>query len=195
MSTLAPLTRDGFVVLSLDEGDARAFVEGLGPVIDHTEVRLREGVDTWLTSPEAIPPHTDDPRARWIGWWCGRQDTDDGANLLVDGGEALRSLEAPCVAALERVTFTIRGHAFPHPAVSSTGGLFYAPWLHFSTPDDEAREAVQALRVALADPTHQRKVLLEPGQLLVVDNHRILHGRGALAPDSPRHLTRWWVGS
>jgi Taurine catabolism dioxygenase TauD, TfdA family len=38
------------------------------------------------------------------------------------------------------------------------------------------------------------EVRLSPGDLLVVDDRRVLHGRRAIVPSSARRLRRLWVG-
>ena len=52
------------------------------------------------------------------------------------------------------------------------------------------RAALAALETALADATLQRSHALEPGDVLFVDNRRVLHGRTAIAPGADRHLRR-----
>jgi alpha-ketoglutarate-dependent taurine dioxygenase len=49
---------------------------------------------------------------------------------------------------------------------------------------------VDALEAVLADPALQRSCSLEPGDVLFVDNRRVLHGRTAIAPGADRHLRR-----
>lgn len=191
MSARDQLARDGFVVQSLDEGESLAFVEGLGSVLDTTEVMLRPNAGTWLTSPEAIPAHTDHPCARWIGWLCRRQDPEDGASILVDGASVLDDLPPRDVEALARVSLVLRGAAVP---LLKPDGLFFAPWLDRRAPDRHAREVLASFVSMLEDKRYWQSVRLKPGQLLVVDNGRWLHGRAALSSGSQRHLTRWWVG-
>ena len=79
-----PVTDDAFVALATK----------LGAVINDTQVALREGRRTYLTSPDAIPLHTDHPDASLIAWRCDAQDRVDGASLLVDGFEVLNQLDA-----------------------------------------------------------------------------------------------------
>lgn len=50
--------------------------------------------------------------------------------------------------------------------------------------------ALARLDEILADPSAQFRFRLEPGDLLFVNNHKTLHGRTALAPDSRRLLHR-----
>lgn len=58
----------------------------------------------------------------------------------------------------------------------------------------EAHDARVAFRRALSrHQEHAHAIRLEPGQVLVVDNHRILHGRRGLMPNSARRLRRLWV--
>jgi hypothetical protein len=56
-----------------------------------------------------------------------------------------------------------------------------------TTPGSRALvTSTDAVRVA-----EQHRARLCPGDLLVVDNHRVLHGRTTIEA-GPRHLTRYW---
>ena len=47
--------------------------------------------------------------------------------------------------------------------------------------------------VRAATAAAQFVVRLQEGDLLVVDNTRVLHGRRAIQESSPRRLTRFWI--
>ena len=53
-----------------------------------------------------------------------------------------------------------------------------------------ARTALDALEAVLAEEEHQLAFGLRPGDVLVVDNRRALHGRTAFARGADRHLRR-----
>lgn len=196
MRVAEALRRDGLATLALDESAARAFVEGLGPILHETDVRLRPGAMTWLASPDPIPAHTDHPTVQWVAWWCVRQDNTDGASLLVDGRRVLGQLGAQADL-LERVLLPVPGLKGVHPVgvhpMLAHGRVYWAPWLE-PTVGDELRPAVDAFADLVRSPALERRVRLTPGDLLVIDNTRMLHGRGALVTGSVRHLKRWWVG-
>lgn len=93
----------------------------------------------------------------------------------------------------------------PRPVLVARPGrrdaLFCSPWLRpfGGRPEDESgdAEALEALRGRLraAIARDRLRVPLAPGEALFVDNRRILHGRDAIAEDSPRCLHRRWIGA
>lgn len=179
----------------LEHGEAVEFVGQLGQILDVTAVRLRPDVDTYLCQAEAMSFHTDPPTARLIAWYCHEQDEVDGASLLVDSGKVLPGLSAGDRDVLRGVRMKHRGFSEAVPVLGEHGEFFFAPWLEPVGADKRSFEVVTRLRAALvAAQESATEVRLTPGQLLVVDNHRVLHGRRALQPGSRRHLERYWVG-
>jgi alpha-ketoglutarate-dependent taurine dioxygenase len=60
--------------------------------------------------------------------------------------------------------------------------------------DDAADDALRTLSAAVAD--HAESIVLEPGDLLVVDNHAAVHGRTSFTPrfdGTDRWLQRTFV--
>ena len=194
------IARRGWARLpSMGEDAFLAFARGLGDVVNDTPVRLASGRRTYLTSPGAIPLHTDHSMADMITWRCESQDERDGASVLVDSREVVAALlpEVRRVLTCTILPAMVRlgDEPLPTPVLSDAGerpAIFYAPWL---TPMESSAEQVEALRelgraVDRGTPIAQR---LRPGEVLVVDNHRVLHGRGPLLADSPRRLRRLWL--
>lgn len=195
---LATIRHEGFAVITRGLDDA-SFVElarELGEIVDDTRVRIVPGKRTYLARPDPIPLHTDHPKASLIAWRCEAQDELDGASLLVDGHAVLAQLDARSRAILREIELPamvrLGDVATPTPIVSSRGGVFYAPWLAPIERTVENRYALVAFREALACSS-TRAVRLGAGQVLVVDNRRMLHGRAALLPQSARRLRRLWI--
>lgn len=197
------IEREGHALLPdrYDEAAFAAISAELGEVIDDTWVRRVPGRRTYLTSPDAIPFHTDHPRADLIAWRCESQDGSDGASLLIDGARVLEALDIDACHELEQVVLPamVRLGDPPQPTqVLRPSGrrvaLFFAPWLEPPRDAPPAHEALRRLR-ALIDREASRalRFRLEPGQVLLVDNHRMLHGRASLLPSSERKLHRLWL--
>jgi hypothetical protein len=191
----------GWARLSLDDEGFERLCEGLGRTVQTTAVRLVSGKRTYLTNPAAIPLHTDHPVARFIAWRCIAQDYRDGATLLVDGGAVAASLPKRTADLLERAVLPamvrLGAQAVRTRVLRWTDegpAVFFAPWLEPIDATDEVREALGAFaRAVEREPSEE--VRLEPGEVLVVDNRRLLHGRRALEPESPRWLERRWIDS
>lgn len=193
----ARLADAGFVVLDLQTAAAAAaLAERLGPVLDVTEVRLGTG-RTYLSSAESIPAHTDHPAARLILWYCQRADGGGaGANLLVDTRSVIQALPSGIVEEMAGVELHCPGMhtlvpAGTHPLYRpQEKQVFYAPWLCIEPRSD----ALLAFEAAIGRRKHRRRILLQQGEGLLIDNRRMLHMRKALPLNSPRWLTRYWIG-
>lgn len=55
-----------------------------------------------------------------------------------------------------------------------------------------AQPVFEHVKQYLADPAHQFQWHLQPGQILIFDNTRMLHGRTAFAPNSKRRINGLW---
>lgn len=175
---------------------AAALAQRLGPVLDITEVRLGDG-STYLSSADAIPPHTDHPTACQILWYCQRDDaTGAGANLLVDTKSVIQALPVAIVRAMAQIRLRCPDvHSLAptgtHPLYRPQGNqVFYAPWLCPRPPS----AALAAFEREITASAHRRSVLLQAGDTLLIDNRRMLHMRDELPISSPRWLTRYWIG-
>lgn len=200
---LDALAHAGFIKLSASytEADFVGLARALGEVVDDTPVRVVAGKRTYLASPGAIPLHTDHPMADLIAWRCDSQDARDGASLLVDGRDVIARLGRDVRTVLTRTLLPamVRLGDVPSPTAilsdeEDDASLFFAPWLEPVQRRPESQDALVELRRELATLTaSSHAVRLEPGDVLVVDNHRMLHGRGTLLPESTRRLRRLWI--
>jgi hypothetical protein len=187
----------GFATFRAESTTAAAsLAQRLGPVLDVTEVRLGGG-STYLSSTGAIPPHTDHPAASQILWYCQRHNGNGaGANLLVDTRSVIQALPPAIVEQMAQVRLRCPGVRSLAPTeihplyLPQENQVFYAPWLCPQPPDD----ALAAFEREIKAPVHQRCVLLQAGDALLIDNRRMLHMRDELPAESSRWLTRYWIG-
>lgn len=182
---------------ALPYGDFRESIRELGTIIQRTEVRVRPESKAMVTSPRSLDLHTDHHAARYIAWYCHRQSEQGGESLLLDARAAFDRL-AP--EHRDRL-FTLELHehkVFPEdpgswPFVMYDQGrlrFYYSFWL--TNPSDRDDPAYGAFQNALrAMPPLELK--LSPGDALIIDNHRMLHGRKAIGPDGDRYLERFWI--
>jgi hypothetical protein len=191
------LAEAGFAVLRPGTAaGAAAMANRLGPVLDKTEVRVGNG-RTYLSSADGIPPHTDHPAARFVLWFCHRDDRSGaGANILVDTRSVILALPAQRAVELASVELPCPGiqalvPTSTHPLYDpERQQIFYAPWLCMRPPP----ASLVAFEAETGRLQQQRRILLHAGEALLIDNWRMLHLRGALPKDSDRWLTRYWIG-
>lgn len=112
---------------------------------------------------------------------CRRAAATGGETRLLDGWTLLDRLERTDGALYESLTRTPRLHRFyfgdvTRPTVAEVGG--HLAWTHTPMPPSDG------IGVALAREIECEPVLEIPvraGETLLVDNHRMLHGRNAFA--------------
>ena len=170
----------------------------LGPIIQTTEITPRANAKAALATDQEMQFHTDHPRARWISWECVRQSSEGGYSLLKDTKPALDSLTA--AEREELRALSIRTHVvFPddmgaYPILRADGDgadwIYFTPWMTDGQSSLAFRKFTQAL-----EATPILRLRLYPGESLLIDNGRMLHGRSALGGDKDRLLIRRWIAS
>lgn len=191
---------NGFALLRGASDDELATVlAAFGHVIHIEEVASEADTGSLVSSRHGLTPHTDHHAAHHIVWSCRQQADQGGDSLLVDGLELVRALPQHHQRALEAVVLTehniFEGDVDEHPMLTFVDGrlrLYYSYWLARGDMAGAAREAFDAFTRAL-QVVPQQRLRLRPGDVLVVDNHRMLHGRTPIIGTSPRLLLRYWL--
>jgi L-asparagine oxygenase len=149
-------------------------------------------------------------RPDFLALLCLRQDHDrTGATRVASARHAVELLDDEQVAILRRPEFRSlyptsftrnrtdeRPVSNPHPVLF---GPDAAPFMRFNThnthaTESAARRALDALTVALEHVCVD--LVLEPGELVIIDNHVAAHGRSAFVPrydGADRWLRRCYV--
>lgn len=183
--------------------DYLALAEQLGRVVQEERIALRPGAHAYVAKPGSVPLHTDHPDVDIIGWYCEEQDTVDGASLLLDAQPVVDALSAAELEALRGVEVACPPLAGGPPTEArpvlrrreGRDEVFCSPWLHpvlRTSANDAAVDGFRA-RVSAHARDAVREVHLRRGDALFIDNHRVLHGRRAIAEGSRRCLHRVWI--
>ena len=175
------------------------------------DVRVSVEAANLADTPLALSPHTDNPYRRPAPTLqllhCLASEVDGGETVLVDGLAVLERFAASGPDGLELlarmpIRFAYRDDAADLaadvPVVTlPRGGKPVA--LHLNnrskgvpsgSPEEVAAwyDAYLALLAMIDDPTSQIVFRLEPGDLVLLDNERVLHGRTGFASGGTRHL-------
>lgn len=191
------LEDEGLAVCTLHADAVVQILQTLGEIVEETEVRQHDGVDTYLAGRAAVPLHTDHPEAQLVAWRCEVQDTQDGASLLADGHSIIRMMGARADSLRGvhlQVPPQLPRQKLDRGPVWDGSRLYYAPWYRVMVADEAGRSALAMFANMLAMGYGHRRIRLQPGEVLIVDNGRWLHGRDELPRNSPRRLRRWWLG-
>lgn len=193
--------RHGFAcVRGIEPRQLDGLLSPFGRVLHVEEVVVRPDSRALVTSRRALPPHTDHHRAAYIAWHCIRQTDQGGDSVLVDARAVWARLTDTHRAALTRVMLfehsIFPGDDSTHPMVTlnldGTPRFYYSYWLADRELTPEQKEAFDAFSEEVgAGPTVQLR--LEPGDLLAIDNRRMLHGRTAIEGRPTRWLRRYWL--
>jgi alpha-ketoglutarate-dependent taurine dioxygenase len=170
----------------------------VGPIIQTTEITPRANAKAALATDKEMQLHTDHPRARWISWECVRQSSEGGYSLLKDTKPALDALttaereELRALSIRTHVVFSDDTGAYPVLRNDRDGSdwVYFTPWM----TDGQRSPALQKF-IQAHEATPTLSVRLYPGESLLIDNGRMLHGRSALGGDKDRLLIRRWIAS
>lgn len=177
--------------------DLHLILEQLGNIINETDVIANAESKSLVTSNKFLDFHTDNHLAKHILWYCHKPALEGGFTMLCDAEKVYDQLNESEKEALSKI------HVYEHklypenrnsnPIVREINGkriFYYSFWL--------AREKYRELPVfkkwrELVQKTEHIKLRLEKNDILIVDNHRIFHGRTEIIGD--RFLKRYWLNS
>lgn len=199
-NVVGELRRNGWTRFTTSEFEIREFPPFLGKLLNHTQVSVVEGSRSLVTSVRGLSPHTDHHRARYILWNCEVQQESGGETILVDGLAVFSSMSQADKSNLRNIRLIehsmFDGDEASHPMIFDVDGneaLYYSYWLCDESISPQHRESFDRFHAAVkaVQPIFIR---LEPGESLLIDNNRMLHGRVSLEQNSPRILQRYWFG-
>lgn len=174
-------------------------IETLGRVLFVEEVVVDASSPSLVKSSAGLSLHTDHHRADLIVWHCIAQSDEGGETLIADGIAALDALSPAQRSALATIELqehsVFRGDADRCPVLFSKRGadrIYYSYWLADQPLSPAQRDALDAFEHAVQRGPCMR-IRLEPGDVLAIDNGRMVHGRASINGSRERHLRRYWI--
>lgn len=191
------------------EGMVGRVVERIGPVrattfgrLFHVKVNPGSGPGSNAYTTLGLSPHTDLPTREYQPGLqflhCLANTASGGAGVMIDGyaiAEAIRKSDPAAYATLTTVALPHSNRAedsdyrwrSPVFRLNDRGQVHEVragAWVRapLDLPFDQVEEAYRALRVFFAtarDPRFAARVTYRPGDLIAMDNRRLLHGREA----------------
>jgi hypothetical protein len=204
---LEDLDFQGWSQFSIRNYDIPELISHLGYTIMENDVRIVRTSPALVTSAEGLPPHTDHHLSHYILWHCITQDSKGGQSIMVDGLSIFRSMSSEIRGHLRSIHLKehaiFKGDLGYHPLIYETEigdriyySVLFEPtgfWLTNERLSNEQKLAFDTFNKAVKEATPEC-IKLNPGECLVVDNGRMLHGRTAIRDDSNRLLKRYWIG-
>ncbi len=208
--------------LPADPAVIPAIVERIGPVRPSNfgsifEVESLPSANSNAYTAIALAVHSDLATREYVPGlqflFCLENSATGGESLLVDGFAVARQLreESPeffDVLSTLPIPFGTKDREFDHRfcapilehnAVGELTTVRHTYWLR--TPMQGEFDTLKLFYAAYRrfqelanDPANQLRFRLEPGQLMAMDNRRLLHGRAAFDPQSGKRLLRGCYG-
>lgn len=198
---LKELALNGFALIrQAGLGSGEQLASELGPVLQITDVTVNEKSEQMVTGSQELGLHTDHGGVDYIVWECVAQCDDGGVSRLVDTHAVLEKLSEREKQTLQGVYLTehqvFKGDPHRRPLLRQKDDsyqVYYSFWLLENELNARQTAAAEAFRRGVEE-AEEVQIRLEPGDLLVIDNRRILHGRTAIKGNKNRLLKRYWVG-
>lgn len=189
------LKKKGFVHLTnQSEEQLQAILNSLGKVIMITDVIIKKKSKGLVTTALGIDFHTDYHNAKYIAWYCYKQTDLGGDSLLIDAEKLFLTLAIEQQESLKKVQL------FEHKIFSGDKGSY--PFVeidennnrqfHCSLINDLDKENPAFIYFQkLISETQPIKINLKERDILIIDNHRMFHGRTPIEGSKDRHLKRY----
>lgn len=190
------MTEKGFFhIPNRNETDLIKIISQLGNVINETDVVANPESKSLVTSDKYLDFHTDNHLAKYILCHCRKQAETGGQSMLCDAEKVYAQLKEDEKLALSKI------HVYEHkmfpenrnsnPIIREIDGqhrFYYLFWLAL----EKYRElpVFKKWRDLIQNAPHV-KLRLEENDILVIDNHRIFHGRTEFIGE--RNLKRFWI--
>mgnify|MGYP001282518073 CR=1 FL=1 len=197
---LNDIEKTGFVWL---QGCDRQYFEKItseiGDVIFVTDVKVNPESRAMVTSEKGLDFHTDHHKAKYIAWFCIEQTDKGGESILLEANKLFEMLddeeqqELRNVRLFEHKVFEDDEDTYPF-MIEKDGNrsFYYSFWLAKDGIGEKGRNAIRKFQ-ELTNQIEHIKFKLNPNDLLIIDNHRMLHGRTAIEGSKNRFLKRFWI--
>lgn len=171
-------------------------VSECGQILFQTMIKENRKSTRLLSGNGDVDFHTDHIKAKYILWQCQSQSANGGESLLIDTRDILSNLNSQHRNALSRVVVNCHqlfyGDQSYYPLLSDESRIFYAPFLCSVPGNTDELLALSAFQNRIRT-ANRIEIKLSEGDWLLIDNHRMLHGRNAFPSGSNRILTRYWL--
>jgi len=195
--------------LSLE--DFEIIARQMGSIVLRTDLTITPNRSSIVYKPDEIAFHQDNPAINVLGWYCVRQDDLDGSARLLDTADVADHFSPNEMNIMQNVNVR---YPDPDPKRHNPDSdligyllwpmltekakhheVYYVPWLLLDSYDEKQSSVIKKFAEYLRakEENHAITIRLKEGESLFIDNNRMLHGRGAIRPDSKRFLKRVWI--
>jgi hypothetical protein len=174
--------------------------QALGEIIQQKDISIEDEPKKWVNSSKEMPFHTDHSSADFVAWHCIEQTDIGGESLLSDISVAFSLLSDLQKELLKKIQIKnvqlFDGDLEFHPLINIKDEhveFYFVPWLVQDDICDDTQNALKEIESTLQSMAI--KILLAKGDVLVINNKKLVHGRDALLGSPNRFLKRYWIKS
>ena len=170
--------------------------------INSAKAKAGGGVTQYSRTHLPLPPHTDSsymPRPHeLVAFQCIIPDHTGGESVLIPIADLLQRLDGEVMEQLRAPVYPFGAHPYPI-LMGETGNeqiRYYRAQIDrileagASPLSDNHRTAIETLDAVLQQTDQFSQFRLQAGQIVLMHNHKVLHGRTGFSPDSDRLLYR-----
>ena len=181
--------------------DAETIASGLGEIVSKTDVIIRhqDRDGPLVTSDRAMDIHTDHPDVKYVFLHCLQNSSEGGFSLLSDFNKFSHRLTQEDKEVLKNVflfehdVFGTGNSTSPLLRIDEMGRIkIYFSFWHVDSDDRNKESVKEFYRLA---KKHIYSFRLSKGDVLIIDNQRVMHGRTAIGGDKRRHIKRFWIAA
>jgi hypothetical protein len=193
------LTVHGWAVFdSESDRDTKLTLDQLGETAHRVRLPHEPDPRVLKVEDETMRLHSAHPRVRWVAWHCVRPEPTGRSVLLKSAFEPFMDLPAGTQEALRQTTMGFSRNFDGDPercpvareAFGHKDWVFFAPWFWREGADEHLDAFVAKLQAMPVE-----KVRLLEGQVLLVDNARMLHGFEPSPRSRESLLIRRWIAA
>lgn len=170
----------------------------LGEVIQQKDICIEEDSTKRTNSNKRMRLHTDHPNADFVAWHCIEPSDNGGESRVSDLSIILDELDDNEKNILKE-THLKNVQLFDtcketHPIVEIQDGklrLYFVPWFVLEPTDETVKNLISKIEDKAVG--REIKFSLQKGDVLVLNNKRILHGRTEIVGSQNRLLKRYWI--
>ena len=188
------IKHNGYIILKnkLSLNEYHYINKQLGSVINITNIEVNHKSDRKFNSHQPMSLHTDAYDVDLVSWFCQEQDLKDGTIILKnlkDYKDYFNEDEQKILKKI-KIKYPIykRFYTGEYPLLKKEK-FYYADWLE---KNDYSKSKLVVLNKfkTFINKQNKIKIMLKKGDILIVNNTIIIHGRDAIEKDSKRLLYR-----
>lgn len=191
------LKKNGFLHLTNQtEKQLQEILSSLGEIIMTTDIVIKTESKGLVTTEFAIDFHTDHHSAKYIVWYCYKQTDLGGESLLIDAEKLYLTLPIDVQESLkfvelfEHKIYENDKSSYPFVQIDTDNNRQF----HCSLINDlDKQNPSYLIFEELIKQTSPIKIRLQESEILIINNHRMFHGRTAISGSKDRFLKRFWL--